>query len=173
MAHRWKALSLVAAAGAALALAACEKVANLEVAYGDDGAADGGDGANGEGGPTPPGTEFEGCPCDESAGLGCCVPKIGVPFCTSSSTLCASEQGIHLKCFRPDTLSESACCWHGLGGATGAGAVTALASSCDGGAPACTRDEDCLGTGKKCAMSACGVDRLGFGMCADTPPPCP
>jgi hypothetical protein len=167
----WKTWALVAVSGSAIGLAACEKVTNLDLAYGAAAEA-GADAPSADGGPGP-GAEFEGCPCDESAGLGCCVPKVGPPFCTASSTFCASEQGIHLKCLRPDSLTESACCWHGLDGVTSAGALTALASTCDGGAPACTLDEHCAGTGKKCALAACGPATLGFGRCADTPPPCP
>jgi hypothetical protein len=105
--------SSVVVIAAAVALAACESAANLDVSYAPGAAIDGS--ADGEAGP-PPGIAFEGCPCDESQGFGCCVvPKPDIPFCTADKAVCDEAKGMLLKCFGRRTDDE--CCFHGTGGA--------------------------------------------------------
>jgi hypothetical protein len=164
------------AAGFPLALLACESAINLDVTYTDASASEGSvESEGGEGGTplTAPKT-FTACPCDETQGLGCCIPKDGntPPFCTTDTAYCTSLQGEHLKCGRPDPLTESVCCWTFPTPKSAVGAVTALASACDAGpsATACSADSDCAGTGKKCNTVSCGP--VTIGQCADTPPPC-
>lgn len=157
---------------AVLGLAACESAANLDVSYGDAAAAPQVDG--GADAITPPSpVSFSACPCDESAGFGCCVVPGGASYCTTDTTLCTTvDQGMHLRCVHPDPSTESMCCWRPGTGGTAKGAVAAYASSCDGGSPACTENGDCAGTGfSECKVSKCnGVD---IGACAKDPPPCP
>lgn len=175
------AASLGALAGVAPMLAACESATNLDVDYGDSGAAlqgdggvqgaDGGAGDGGEGG-TAAVPSFSACPCDESAGFGCCVGQPGQPsYCTTDTSLCAGERGMHLRCGHPDPSTESVCCWHLGPAAKGAGAVAAYASACDGGVPACSENGDCAGTGKTCMTATC--NGVPIGACADAPPSCP
>lgn len=167
----------LAASSLGFTLSACESAANLDVSYGDAATAalendGGGAGAEGgeAGGPVVVPTTFSACPCDESAGLGCCL-KNNEAFCTTDTTLCTGESGMHLRCGRPDPNTESVCCWHLGPGGKGAGATTAYASACDGGVPVCSSDSDCSGTGKPCKIAKCnGVE---IGACADTAPPCP
>ncbi len=163
-----------------LALGACESATNLDVAYGDASAALEGSAntdAAGDAGtpPIPTGSEvLPGCPCDESAGLGCCIPAVGTPFCTGDTSLCTEEKGAHIKCSHADPLTESACCWHNVtadGGATGA--VASLAGGCDGGPPACTLPSDCAGTGQPCSLARCFGGTITIGACAPTAPACP
>jgi hypothetical protein len=139
------------------ALVACESAANLDLVYADAaGASDAGTAD------VTPGDELEGCPCDESQGLGCCLVMNGVPYCTLDQTACASEKGLLLKCFHGDPRSESVCCWNASG--------TRLAAGCDGGAPACVTAADCpSGTG--CATSVC--NGIVIGACSATKPACP
>lgn len=147
-----------------VALAGCESVTNLDVRY-EALTSDGGEGGAEGGGPSR--VELEGCPCDERAGLGCCIPSTGVPFCTSSDSLCTVEaKGVFAKCLYPDPFSESVCCWHG----SGAGAVAALASACDGGPAACTRKSDCPGNVECKTRDCAGVI---IGQCAADAPACP
>jgi len=163
--------------GLGLALSACESATNLDVTYGDSGAAletgapgDGEAPEAGEGGAIIVLPGLSGCPCDPSAGLGCCMPGSGKPFCTGDTTVCASRMGTHLRCVRPDPTTESVCCWHG----SGSGAVTALAAVCDGGPAACSSDSDCEGSGQtKCAMAVCFGGTIAIGACGSVPPTCP
>jgi hypothetical protein len=152
--------------GAALGALACDQVANLDVGY-RDAASDAKivDAASldaGEGG-----QPLEGCPCDETQGLGCCVPKVGTPYCTTDRSMCDGDKGLLLSCLRANASTESACCWHqGIGGE---GATTAYAALCDGGAPACVFDSDCTGT--TCATTTCAGVTLGA--CGAVAPACP
>lgn len=159
----------------ALGLGACESATNLDVVYGDastapdarNGALDGG--AGDAAAPITPAL-LPGCPCEESAGLGCCMPGAGTPFCTGDTSACAAAKGTYLRCTRPDPGTESVCCWHG----SGAGAVTALASACDGGAVACESATDCAGSGEtSCALATCFGGAIVIGACGSTPPTCP
>lgn len=168
---------LVAGAGAgafalSMALVACESATNLDVVYAD---ASADVEAAVDGAPVLPPNTFPGCPCDEKAGLGCCVRKTGEePFCTSDPDLCTMRGGAYLRCGRGDSTTESVCCWSYTVKNQSAGAVTALASACDGGMGtiACTDDSDCSGTDHKtCNTSTCGAIKLG--QCADAPPSCP
>lgn len=166
--NRWR-LALLGGLGllsASLAsLAGCESVTNLDVRYDESLTADGGEGGVEGGGPSR--VELEGCPCDEHAGLGCCIPATGIPFCTSSDSLCTVEaRGVFARCLYPDPNSESLCCWHG----TGTGAVAALAAACDGGPEACTRKSDCPGTVECKTRDCTGVI---IGQCGTEAPACP
>ena len=155
---------------ALLSLAACESATNLDVQYADAGTSvEAGAGDAEAGAPGLPNT-FPGCPCDETAGLGCCIPKVGNPFCTADTDFCTAQKGTHLKCGRPDPLTESACCWHFPAPRQASGAVTALGAVCDAGPAACTTDSDCAGTGMTCKTTMCGG--VAIGECATDPPPC-
>jgi hypothetical protein len=169
------AVAFVAAASAIAALGvglvACESATNLDVRYGDaasaiEGSLDDAD-AGGEAGAAT-GVLF-GCPCDERAGEGCCMPSAGKPFCTSDQTVCTEAKGTHLRCVGPEVTTESVCCWRG----SGAGAQTALAAACDGGPAACTTNTDCAGTGQTCALARCFGGAITIGACGKTPPTCP
>jgi hypothetical protein len=174
-------LVLAGAATALLAfgasLVACEAATNLDVTYGDastaletGAAADGESADGGEAGAVAVPNGISGCPCDPTAGLGCCMPGSGKPFCTEDTSVCAIRMGTHIRCVRPDPSSESVCCWHG----SGAGAVTALAAACDGGPTACSTDSDCAGSGAtKCAMAECFGGSIVIGACGTVPPTCP
>ena len=155
------ALSMVVAAAAA-----CESAANLDVSYRDT--ADSGPPANVDGGdaadPENP-VVLEGCPCDPSQGLGCCVTAKDA-FCTHSEIACAAEKGELIKCSKYDPNSQSECCWHG----SGAGALAAYAIGCDGGPTACLTNADCPDSGK-CSVNTCAG--FQFGACGDTIPACP
>lgn len=163
---------LGSALAAVLGLAACESAANLDVTYGDAGAAAPIDGGPDAVAPPIP-ASFSGCPCDESAGFGCCVVPGGGSYCTTDTTLCTNvDQGMYLRCAHPDPSTESMCCWHLGTAGTANGAIAAYASGCDGGSPACTANGDCAGTGfDACKITKCnGVD---IGACAAAAPPCP
>lgn len=163
---------LAAAAGSlVLSLGACESVTNLEVRYGDARAAV--EDAAGDGEAGTPGGEtgvLPGCPCDETAGLGCCMPANGKAFCTTEAETCAAAKGTYLRCVRPDPGTESACCWRP---STAVGSATGLAGSCDGGVTACSDDFDCAGTGETCAKAVCLGGAIVIGACAKAPPACP
>lgn len=164
--------SLLAAGGAG-GVVACQSAVSLDVTYTDAGAPD----AKADGPPmdgmveTPPssekGTELEGCPCDETQGLACCVSKVGPPFCTTDLDRCNAEKGAFYRCFGPDRNTESVCCWHG----SGEGALTALAAVCSGGPEACLTNTDCTG-GKACKTRDC-PQNVKIGACGEDPPACP
>lgn len=151
-----------------LVLLACESATNLDVSYaGPDGGGDAvaADAAN----PAPDGGEptlFEGCPCDQSAGLGCCVTSAGA-FCTDDFGTCNGAKGEWLRCSKRDPVFESECCWEG----SGTGAQTRFAAACDGGPTACLTDADCVGTGQACKTTTCSG--FTFGQCAQAAPSCP
>lgn len=177
--------SLIPIAGAALALLAlaalpaCESAANLDVSYAAHGSSDaaspsdgggGGegtaDGAAGDASAAAAAQVFDGCPCDSTMGLGCCVPKNGAPFCTSDLGACAGADGAFLGCVRPNV--DSACCWHQKVG--GQGSVSTYAGACsDGGTPSCVADFEC--EGQPCTTTTC--DGVVFGACGTTKPACP
>ena len=98
------------------------------------------------------------------------MPAVGKPFCTTDNAVCAAAMGTHLSCVRPDPLTESVCCWHPD---TKRGAITALASVCDGGVAACQTNGDCAGTGKPCATTKCFGGTITIGACDTAPPTCP
>lgn len=161
----------VAVSSLGFALTACESATNLDVKYDDAGAALEGSKGDAEGGPVAPGLPtLPGCPCDETAGLGCCMPAVGTPFCTIDRAVCAAAMGTHLGCVGPDPRTESVCCWHPD---TKPGATTALASVCDGGVAACQTNGDCAGTGKPCTTTKCFGGTITIGACATAPPTCP
>lgn len=167
--HRLRRFVLAAGLGAVVSalvgLAGCESVTNLDVRYEAPAAVDSGEG--GPEGSAPPRVELEGCPCDERAGLGCCIPATGIPFCTSTDSVCTVDaKGVFARCLYPDPTTESLCCWKG----SGTGAVAALAGACDGGPPACTRNSDCAG-GVECKTRECAG--VIIGQCAPAPPACP
>lgn len=113
------------------------------------------------------------CPCDETAGLGCCIPAIGAAFCTAEAAACIEAKGVHFKCSHPDPLTESASCCHTTQGSAGSFAVAALAGACATGSSACTIDTDCAGTGEtKCSRSTCAGE-ITTGVCGPTAPACP
>jgi hypothetical protein len=168
-------LSLASSGAAALGLAACESATNLDVTYGDASAAlEASTSADGQGDapmPMPTSAVVSGCPCDESAGLGCCIPAGGTPFCTADTTVCTQQRGVHVKCGHPDPQSESACCWH-VADDGGAGSVAALAATCAAGLTACLVASDCAGSGQTtCATVLC--HGLTIGACGATAPACP
>ena len=147
-------------AAALLALAACESATNLNVSYTP--VTDGGPDAT----TNPP--EFAGCPCDTSAGLGCCLTKSGTPFCTTSIELCKSQKAMWLECAHPSGAGDSDCCWHGplLGGQ---GSLTSYRGECDGGVRACSSDDQC--PTNKCSKQTC--NNVTIGACGDKVPDCP
>jgi hypothetical protein len=170
-------LALLAACATFGALAACRSAVNLDVTYRDasptaDASDDGGEAG------IPPGTQLEGCPCDEAAGFGCCVTSVGPSFCTTDLGQCEAEQGVFMKCFRPDPNTESECCWHGdvVGSSK---SQTAYAAYCDGGPPACATDNDCRNfaqTQRTCLVKLCGTAGPQIGVCGaegGAPPACP
>lgn len=181
------ALKVIAVAGVSLlvlSIAACESATNLDVSYVDAGPAITSEasasaaeaGVINEGGPSLQTSEvLPGCPCDESQGLGCCIPAVGQPFCTGDSAFCAEAKGIHVKCSHPDPLTESVCCWRSSTSDAGAsGMVAALSGSCAGASSACTADTDCAGTGQtKCSLATCAGGTITIGTCGPTPPACP
>ena len=155
---------------AAGVLAACESATNLDVSYATaDASSDASSNADGEpdgeAGVLEP-SVLEGCPCDPSSGLGCCVTTTGA-FCTNDHDTCTGEKGEFLRCARRDPTFESECCWLG----SGVGATTRFAAACDGGPTACLTDSDCIGTGQTCKTSTCAG--FTFGQCGATAPPCP
>jgi hypothetical protein len=167
---------LLASAGAAAL--ACQSAVGLDVTYQptaplpsrvDGGAsADAYVGASPDGGGSnPQGAELEGCPCDQTQGLSCCVSPVGPSFCTSDQSRCEKEKGAFYGCFGPDWTTESVCCWHGRG----ALASTAYAAACgDGGVEACTTKADCS-HGLDCVTAVCGTTKIGAcGIAPECPP---
>lgn len=148
---------------------ACESATNLDVSYAlPDAATD----ASPEAGDADPDagsgeiTVVEGCPCDPTQGLGCCVTAANA-FCTDDHDTCTAAKGEFLRCARRDHVFESECCWAG----SGAGATTRFAATCDGGPTACLTNADCTGTGQPCMTTTCAG--FTFGQCATTAPACP
>jgi hypothetical protein len=179
-------LSFASAATIAFGLTACESATNLDVTYGDaasaleasasadadpDAIANAGEGGTS----TPAPAAVTGCPCDESAGVGCCIPSGGgSPFCTADTSLCAQQKGAYLRCEHPDPITESVCCWHPATSddGTGVGTVAALAGACNGGPTACLVASDCAGSGQTgCTTVVCRG--ITIGACGATPPVCP
>lgn len=154
---------------------ACESATNLDVSYAPPNAATA-DAATAEAATDPDGgggeastgdlTVLEGCPCDQAAGLGCCVTPTGA-FCTNDHATCTADKGEFLRCARRDPTFESECCWNG----SGAGATTRFAAACKDGPTACLTDADCAGTGQTCKTETCFGFK--FGQCAPTAPACP
>jgi hypothetical protein len=154
---------------------ACESAANLDVSYANVQSGD----ASAETGATPDAGDpdasesgagelgiVEGCPCDQTAGLGCCVTPNGA-FCTNDLGDCTSAKGEWLRCSKRDPAFESECCWSG----SGTGAFTRFAATCDGGTTACLMDADCAGTNQACNTVTCAG--FTFGQCAPNAPSCP
>jgi hypothetical protein len=166
-------LFLIAPVLSAFAVFACESATNLDVSYAAPdsatGASDAGAGADADADPdgaTGDLLVLEACPCDQAAGLGCCVTPAGA-FCTNDLGTCNDAKGAWLRCAKRDYTFESECCWQG----SGAGSQTRFASACDGGPTACLTDEDCSGTGQTCKTTTCAGFK--FGQCATSPPACP
>lgn len=142
----------------------CEGVTNLDVKYNVlEAAADAGGDAD-AGDPTAAdsgGNDLEGCPCDLSQGLACCVSssRAGPAFCTTDRDRCNSEHGAFYKCFEPDPGTESVCCWSG----EGEGAITAYAAECkDDRLTACMKDSHCGGgEAGSCHVVECRGVRVG------------
>ena len=158
---------LVAALVVALAgsLVACNSIANVDLAYSDADAAETNPGETDGGALDASGLAdapmlvltvedaaavvtsttvpcmLNGAVCDQTAGMGCCVPAgAAAPFCVdqaSAKTACGG--GVFMGCVKSDSTSESACCWNG----TGAGAITAYAGSCGARPLACSTAQDC------------------------------
>lgn len=152
-----------------LAALACESATNLDVAYAppDAGSTDASAGdVDGSAKNDAEPAFVEGCPCDPTLGLGCCVTGSGA-FCTNDLGECSSAKGEWLRCARRDPTFESECCWSG----SGAGAVTRFASACKDGPSACLTDADCAGTGQPCKTVTCSG--FTFGQCAANAPACP
>lgn len=172
------ALAALSSFAIVVALSACESATNLDVVYAsapdasaptEASAPD----AGGGGGEAAAPAVLSACPCDETAGLGCCIPSVGAPFCTGDTAVCVEAKGIHVKCSHPDPLTESACCWHTTQGSAGSFTVAALAGACASGSSACTIDTDCAGTGEtKCSLSTC-AGGVTIGACGPTAPACP
>src|SRR5205085_592715 len=108
----------------------------------------------------------EGCPCEATEGLGCCVAGGGTPYCTTDDRQCAAERGMLLRCVRSESVSESVCCLQG----TGSGAKASLAAYCDGGIVMCLFATDCP-PGEGCATTVC--NGIQIGACGSAKPPCP
>jgi hypothetical protein len=94
--------------------------------------------------------------CDFAQGLGCCLLAGGVSRCIFSweiDTKCQS--GLFVGCRADDPNTDSACCWRdGPAGSK----MTALATSCDGGAHACIPPEAGSNTdGTPCNATDCPV----------------
>jgi hypothetical protein len=167
-------LYVLAPLGAAFALFGCETATNLDVSYA---APDAGDAATSSDADLAADADadagtgdlvvVEGCPCDQAAGLGCCITSTGA-FCTDDLTTCSDAKGSWLRCAKRDPVFESECCWTGTGGA---GSMTRFASVCDGGPTACLTDADCAGTGQTCQTNTCSGFK--FGQCGTTKPACP
>lgn len=155
-------------------VAACERVANLDVVYDDAGVVDAGVDATEASVELPPPTSEtaivdKACPCDKSAGQGCCVLRNDL-LCAEDSPPCAEARGIFLRCLKPDPSSESVCCWHG----EGAGATTAYAAICAPAATACLENADCSDPTEICHKADCGKVTIGrCGPAANAAPACP
>lgn len=155
-------------------LFSCESAVNLDVKYtgsdASDASAEDPDGADAQPSTSnvSKGEELEGCPCDQSQGLACCVSRVGPPFCTTDQDRCAREQGAFYRCFGPDPNTESVCCWTG----SGEGALTAYAAECRDRLTVCTTDRACPGA----ATGACRTRTCKgvlIGACGADPPACP
>jgi hypothetical protein len=94
------------------------------------------------------------CGCEQNAGVGCCVPPDGAPFCSSTYEACTHTGAAFLGCIRGDL--DSICCWHGLG----RGSSTAMAAACTEGPVACATDADCAPAGA-CMQATCGGITVG------------
>jgi hypothetical protein len=103
------------------------------------------------------------CGCEQSAGIGCCVPPDGAPFCSSTYEACTHTGAAFLGCIRGDL--DSTCCWHGLG----RGSSTAMAAACSDGPVACATDADCA-PGGTCLQATCGGITVGA---CNQAPTCP
>jgi hypothetical protein len=157
----------------AVAVSACESATNLDVVYADASAPTEASAPDAGAGEAAVLAMVSACPCDETAGIGCCIPAVGAPFCTADTTVCVEAKGIHVKCSHPDPLTESACCWHTTQGSAGSFTVAALAGACAAGSSACTIDSDCAGTGEtNCSLSTC-AGGVTIGACGPTAPACP
>ena len=153
-------LALLATSAAFGALVACRSAVNLDVAY-RSATSDAAAGDAGEGG-VPTGVELEACPCDESAGFGCCVTTNGPSFCTTDHAQCQQERGVFMRCSRFDPNTESHCCWNGPIGTRDS--QTAYAAFCDAGAPACTGNADCqtyATSQRTCIVKKCNDQQIG------------
>ncbi len=167
-------------------LPGCESIADLNVRYTDAGAAEGAsdaaDGANADAAdadrPPPidggPVDSLGKCPCDTTAGIGCCIPAGGAaPYCISSfhAASCTSAAGMFVACTEFDAVNDSFCCWHD---GTGAGSETAYAAACNAGPMACRKSSDCS-AGATCTTVSCGgaTDAFTVGVCRAAGPTCP
>lgn len=170
---------------AAGALAGCNAVANVDLTYSDAGqpaeeagSADGGGGGATSDAPvfpvkdaasvvtstTVPCQGADGAVCDQTQGLGCCMPSGGgAAFCVDQgSAKAACSGGVFMGCVKSDSTSESECCWNG----SGAGSFTAYAGSCGARPFACSTTEDCP-SGSACNTITC--HGLTVGACGVTP----
>lgn len=86
--------------------------------------------------------------CDFSQGLGCCLLPLGASRCIFQWEIAAKcGGGLFVGCRGDDPSSESACCWRdGPAGSR----MSMLATSCDGGAHACSPE-----AGLGCASGSC------------------
>lgn len=162
-------------------MVACQSAVNLDVQYTDAGlptappptSSDSGTLAEADPPVVPApvlGEELQGCPCDATQGLACCVsnPANGVPFCTTDQGRCNAENGAFFRCFGPDPNTESVCCLH-RNGATSESALAAVCRS--GSATVCRVDADCPGVAKACTITTC-PGGVSIGVC-DANPVCP
>ena len=182
-------LLALGAAASAGALVACNSIANVDLTYADagepteaglgeagPGVADGGELSDAPVFPqqdaavvttTTVACDVDGSVCDQTQGLGCCLPAAGAaPFCVdqqSARTSCGG--GVFLGCVKSDSTSESQCCWNG----TGAGAFTAYAGSCGARPFACSTSQDCP-IGTPCNTVACHGVTVGACGAAPTCP---
>ncbi len=180
------ALVTALALGGVAVLAACTSIANVDLSYTDAGdatdigseastAADGGPSSAADATILPQQEDAQtstavacqgadGSSCDQTQGLGCCVPPAGgTPFCSdlqNAPTTCGG--GLFMACERTDQTSESECCWNG----NGPGAFTAYAASCGARSLACTSNLDCP-IGTPCNTVHCRG--LAIGACGTTP----
>jgi len=181
---------LVAVAGAlsaivsAVSMVACNSVANVDLTYTDAGPTDEAGSDLGDGGVAPsdaavfpvkdassllttttvPCQGADGSTCDQTEGLGCCVPSSGAPaFCVDQeSAKTACKAGVFMGCVKSEPTSESVCCWNG----SGAGASTSYAASCGARPVACSATDDCP-VGTACNTITC--HGLLVGACGVTP----
>jgi hypothetical protein len=98
------------------------------------------------------------CPCDASAGLGCCILGGGVaPFCTANGEACTGANGVFSACQVGDPDTESECCWSG---SPAAGGSTHYASSCGQRPASCSGPADCP-RGEPCELATCSGMTVG------------
>jgi hypothetical protein len=169
---------------------ACSSIADLDVEFRRDGAADVDvieDGSvaargpvrdssveraeplppapgGGDSSPCADGGVEEDVGCSPTAGLGCCVGRDGAR-CIEQSTaeqMCAG--GLFIACRRRSL--ESACCWKESAGGT----YTRYASTCAAEEIACVDDGDCPGTA--CKRVTCAPSMIDIGRCG-VEPKCP